>query len=88
MGSNINNQTTYIVIGLAAIATAAALWYVTSKSGGDDSKATKKKGTLPTKDADGGGSVDSGITPTKSNVRTSNASSSMFYSVSQQTMQS
>ncbi len=34
MGSNSNHQTTYIVVGLAAIATAAALWYVSSNSAG------------------------------------------------------
>lgn len=66
------HQTTYIVIGLAAIATAAALWYITSKNEGDDEKsATAKSKSLPAKDADGVGSpasADSGITPTKSNV--------------------
>eukprot|EP00578_Thalassiosira_sp_NH16_P014589 CAMPEP_0181121358 /NCGR_PEP_ID=MMETSP1071-20121207/24697_1 /TAXON_ID=35127 /ORGANISM="Thalassiosira sp., Strain NH16" /LENGTH=687 /DNA_ID=CAMNT_0023206175 /DNA_START=56 /DNA_END=2119 /DNA_ORIENTATION=- len=72
MGSSSNHQTTYIVIGLAAFATAAALWYISSKN--DDGSAAKKKSkSLPTKDAGGGAgggsSVDSGITPTKSNVR-------------------
>lgn len=78
MGSS-NQQTTYIVIGLATIATAAALWYITSKK--DDDKVAKKSKSLPTKDTDGvggGSSVNKGITPTKSNVaaKASNASSS------------
>ncbi|KAL7538172.1 hypothetical protein ACHAXR_011296 [Thalassiosira sp. AJA248-18] len=68
MGTN-NHQTTYIVIGLAAIATAAALWYMTSKKDDDGTakKTSKKSKSLPTKDTDGVGG-DSGITPTKSNV--------------------
>mmetsp|Transcript_5379 Transcript_5379/g.11831 ORF Transcript_5379/g.11831 Transcript_5379/m.11831 type:complete len:682 (+) Transcript_5379:168-2213(+) len=72
-----NRQTTYIVIGLAAIATAGALWYISSKSSKKDdddvgATASAKSKSLPAKDADGVGSpasTDSGMTPTKSNVR-------------------
>ena len=71
-----NHQTTYVVIGLAAIATAAAFWYISSKKADDSAtaKSTAKSKSLPTKDTDGVGSpasAGSGITPTKSNVRAS-----------------
>lgn len=77
-----NQQTTYIVIGMAAIATAATLWYMSSKKDGNDSTAaaSAKSKSLPTNNADtegppSSGSADSGITPTKSNVATATASS-------------
>ncbi|KAL9188442.1 hypothetical protein ACHAXT_006820 [Thalassiosira profunda] len=60
MGSSSNHQTTFIVLGVAAIATAAAVWYLSSKQD-DDGSANKSTKSLPSKD------VDSGITPTKSN---------------------
>ena len=54
MGSSGNHQqATYIVIGLAAIATAAALWYATSKSGERGSK-KESKSSSQTKDAPDG----------------------------------
>ena len=76
MGSS-NNQTTYIVIGLAAIATAAAVWY--SMSSSTTTSATAKKAKKKSKSLQPKDTLDdnSGITPTKSNVaRTSNTSSS------------
>jgi len=90
MGNN-SNQTTYIVIGLAAISTAVALWYMSSKNT-DAISSTKKKSKKSkkkkknSKDTDG----DSGITPTKSNVnsntnRTSNTSSSASSAASAKT---
>ncbi|KAL7538698.1 hypothetical protein ACHAWF_006184 [Thalassiosira exigua] len=70
-----SHQTTYIVIGLAAIATAAAVWYLTSKRDDDGagSGAPSKAKSLPSKDAGGGSSSSSSsspskITPTKSNA--------------------
>lgn len=72
-------QTTYVVIGLAAIATAAALWYLSSQKDDGGRAAAKKSKTLPAKDADGMGSPasdDSGITPTKSNVQRASAGGS------------
>lgn len=66
MGSS-NQQTTYIVIGLAALATAATLWYMTSKKDNATAKAKAKSNSLATKDT-GGKPAASGITPTKSNV--------------------
>mmetsp|Transcript_27597 Transcript_27597/g.58318 ORF Transcript_27597/g.58318 Transcript_27597/m.58318 type:complete len:679 (+) Transcript_27597:158-2194(+) len=76
-----NNQTTYIVIGLATLATAAALWYISSSSKKKDSSsaASAKSKSLPSKDTDGVGSpasAGSTITPTKSNVNASKASGS------------
>ena len=68
-----NHQRTYVVLGLAAIATAVALWYASSKR--DDAAAAKKaaKADRPATDADAG-SEDSGITPTKSNVQATGSS--------------
>ena len=86
MGAS-NQQTTFIVIGLAAIATAAAVWYLTAKKSDDGASAAAKKKakSLPTKDKDtdgvgGGGSsspaANSGITPTKSNATATGGTSS------------
>lgn len=70
-------QTTYIVIGAAAIATVAAVWYLNSSKNDDGSAsagaavAESKSKSLPTNPAGDLGSSpseDSGITPTKSNV--------------------
>lgn len=63
MAINSQQNTTYIVIGLAAIATAAALYFALSpKKASDDTSSSKSSGG---KD-NGGGST---ITPVKSNVQ-------------------
>lgn len=51
MGSNSNHQTTYIVIGLAAIATAVALWYAATTTSNNNSEGGRDddiKSTPPT----------------------------------------
>ncbi|KAL3775263.1 hypothetical protein ACHAW5_010901 [Stephanodiscus triporus] len=86
MGSDGHNHrsTTFVVVGLAAVVTAAAVWYATSRDvrkggaetggGGGSRKASRSSSSSPAgKDA---GSVDSGSTPTKSNVASSSSSSS------------
>jgi len=71
MAISSQQNTTYIVIGLAAIATAAALYFaISSKKKSDD--ATSK--TLPKSGNDGGGG--SSITPIKSNVQGGGSSGS------------
>lgn len=72
---NSQQNTTYIVIGLAAIASAAALYFVLSpkkkkKKGGN---VTSNKKSLPKSGKDGGGSS---ITPVKSNVQGGGSSGS------------
>ena len=68
MSSNNKNNTTFIVIGVAAIGTAAALWYMSSKSA--DNSATKK--SLPSSSKGTAGDA-SPHTPTKSNATKSSA---------------
>ena len=90
MGIDNHNHrtTTFVVIGLAAVATAVAVWYATSR---DDRRGSAKKGdggtmrasrsssssssSLSPSDKDAG-SVDSGSTPTKSNVASSSSAPS------------
>eukprot|EP00573_Skeletonema_grethae_P000034 CAMPEP_0201687564 /NCGR_PEP_ID=MMETSP0578-20130828/1568_1 /ASSEMBLY_ACC=CAM_ASM_000663 /TAXON_ID=267565 /ORGANISM="Skeletonema grethea, Strain CCMP 1804" /LENGTH=673 /DNA_ID=CAMNT_0048171727 /DNA_START=53 /DNA_END=2074 /DNA_ORIENTATION=- len=70
MAINSQQNTTYIVIGLAAIATAAALYFAFSpKKSSDDASSSKGSGSK-----DGGGG--SSITPVKSNVQSSGSSTS------------
>lgn len=72
MAINSQQNTTYIVIGLAAIATAAALYFALSpkKKSADDAATSK---SLPKSGKDGGGSS---ITPVKSNVQSGGSSGS------------
>ena len=94
MGSSSDNRTTtFVVIGLAAIATAAAVWYATSRddrpkkgrTGGSASNKASRSSSSSSSSSPAGkdaGSIDSGSTPTKSNVAYSSSSSSSSSSAS------
>lgn len=71
MAANSQQNTTYIVIGLAAIATAAALWFALSPK--KEGRASNK--SLSKSSSKGNGDGGSSTTPVKSNVQGGSGSS-------------
>jgi tetratricopeptide (TPR) repeat protein len=82
MGASNNQQTTYLVLGLAGVATALALWYTLSSSTKGKQDTSKKS---PNVDTPATASASSGITPQKSNVHSSAASTSASTAASSST---